>query len=72
MGFLVQSCPILPPTHSSVGENNEFTNLILDLRPSSTASKEGEFNLDGREKLVSWSAKCDNQETMREPAALLV
>lgn len=35
---------------SSVGENNEFTNLILDLRPSSTASKEGEFNLGWKRK----------------------
>ena len=41
---------ILPPTHSSVGENNDFTNLILDLKPSSIASKEGGFNLGWKRK----------------------
>ena len=41
---------ILPPTHSSVVENNDFTNLILDLKPSSIASKEGGFNLGWKRK----------------------
>ena len=47
-GFLVQSCPILLPTHSSVGENNDITNLILDLKPSSMLPKRVDLIWDGR------------------------